>query len=853
MFGEDLFFTPEYTFLEVSALIIRISRINRGKFRINRRIIMKHFWLLTAILLTACVPAFAQNSVKIGGTVTDDNGNPIELVTIRLEGTAIGTVSNLKGRYSLKFENRDSVTVIFSMLGYQTRKRKLVNPKGNISLNVVLPPMDFELGEVSVTERRRQTGTIQQIETEGNRLMPDASGGSIESVIATQAGVSNNNELSSQYNVRGGSFDENMVYVNGIEIYRPLLIRSGQQEGLSFINPDMVQSVGFSTGGYEAKYGDKMSSVLDITYKKPLQFEANASVSLLGAAAYIGAAGKKLTWTNGIRYKTNRYLLGTLDTKGEYDPRYIDYQTFLNWTPSKRWEAGFIGNVSENRYNFQPEDRYTRFGTLSNVREFKVFFEGQEKDLFQTLFGAAYATFRPNERNSITLQASAFHTREQETYDITGQYWLSELDSGMQRAGSATAGSGAGSTTDTSDGTQETMGVGTYMEHARNYLTADVQSYSLTGFHRLKNHSLQWNAELKQERIKDRMREWELRDSAGYSISQAAEGPGLFHVLHSRNTTDSQRYNFYLQDTYRFHSTAGLFTLTAGVRGSYWNWNKEFIVSPRASLALIPSFNERFTLRVAAGVYYQAPFYKEFRDTTQVDGTTIVSLNRNIRSQRSLHFVAGGDYNFRVVNRPFRLSMEIYYKALSNLIPYNIDNVRISYYGRNLSKGYAAGIDMKLFGEFVPGTDSWLTFSLMKTEEKINGQWLPRPTDQRYRLSLYFTDYFPGSQKWKMNLKGTLAGGLPFGPPHSGREAAVFRTPPYRRIDIGMSRCIIDRNRQKNPRGIRNLWIGIDLFNLLNISNTNSYYWITDSRNNQFAVPNYLTSRQINLRLLLDL
>ena len=848
-----LFFTPGYTFPEVSALIRRISRINEGRFRINRRIIMKHFWLLTAILLTACVPAFAQNSVKIGGTVTDDNGNPIELVTIRLEGTAIGTVSNLKGRYSLKFESRDSVTVIFSMVGYQTRKRKLANPKGNISLNVVLPPMDFELGEVNVTERRRQTGTIQQIETEGNRLMPDASGGSIESVIATQAGVSNNNELSSQYSVRGGSFDENMVYVNGIEIYRPLLIRSGQQEGLSFINPDMVQSVGFSTGGYEAKYGDKMSSVLDITYKKPRQSEGSASVSLLGASAYVGVAGKKLTWTNGVRYKTNRYLLGTLDTKGEYDPRYIDYQTFLNWTPSKRWEAGFIGNVSENRYNFQPEDRYTRFGTLSNVREFKVFFEGQEKDLFQTLFGAAYATVRPNERSSITLQASAFHTREQETYDITGQYWLSELDGGTQETGSTAGGSGAGSAADGNDGTQETIGVGTYMEHARNYLTADVQSYSLTGLHRLKNHSLQWNAELKRERIKDRMHEWELRDSAGYSISQAAEGPGLFHVLHSRNRTDSRRYNFYLQDTYRFRSTAGLFTLTAGVRGSYWDWNKEFIVSPRASLALIPSFNERFTLRVAAGIYYQAPFYKEFRDTTQVDGTTAVSLNRNIRSQRSLHFVAGGDYNFRAVNRPFRFSMEIYYKALSNLIPYNIDNVRISYYGRNLSKGYAAGIDMKLFGEFVPGTDSWLTFSLMKTEEKINGQWLPRPTDQRYHLSLYFTDYFPGSLKWKMSLKGTLAGGLPFGPPHSGREAAVFRTSPYRRIDIGMSRCLIDRSRHDNPRGIRNLWIGLDVFNLLNISNTNSYYWITDSRNNQFAVPNYLTSRQINLRLLLDL
>lgn len=802
---------------------------------------MRHHWLLILLTLLSPVPALAQTMVKIGGTVTDENGNPIELAAIRLEGTAIGTVSNLKGRYSLKFESRDSVTVVFSMLGYQTRKRKLTRPQGNISLNITLPPMDFALGEVSVTERRRQTGTLQQIEPGQSRLAPDASGSGIEALIATQAGVSSNNELSSQYNVRGGSFDENMVYVNGIEVYRPLLIRSGQQEGLSFINPDMVQSVSFSTGGYEARYGDKMSSVLDITYKRPERTEGSASASLLGASAYAGITARKLTWTHGIRYKTNQYLLGTLDTRGEYNPRYIDYQTYLNWTPSKHWEAGLIGNVSENRYNFRPEDRYTRFGTLSNVREFKVYFEGQERDLFRTLSGTAYATFRPDDRNSLTLQASAFHTREQETYDITGQYWLSSLDGGTQAEDPSGKGEEAA-----------TAGTGTYMEHARNRLTAEVQSYTLAGRHRLKSHSLQWGVELKRERIKDRMREWELRDSAGYSMPQTPEGPELHYSLRSRNETDSRRYGFYLQDTYRFHSGAGLFTLTAGVRGSYWDWNREFIFSPRASLALIPAFNERFTLRVAAGVYYQAPFYKEFRDTTQTGGTTTVSLNRDIRSQRSLHFVAGGDYHFRAMNRPFRFSMEVYYKALSDLVPYNIDNVRISYYGRNLSKGYATGVDLKLFGEFVPGTDSWLSFSLMKTEEKIGGQWLPRPTDQRYRLSLYFTDYFPRSRKWKMNLKGTLAGGLPFGPPHSGREAALFRTSPYRRVDIGMSRCLVDRSGHESRRGIRSLWLGVDVFNLLNISNVNSYYWVTDTGNNQFAVPNYLTSRQINVRLLLD-
>ena len=801
---------------------------------------MKYRLSIIYLLLLFTLPVLAQQ-VKIGGVISDENGDPIELATVRIEGTATGTVSNLKGKYSLKFSSRDTVTLIYSMIGYNTRKRVLVRPQGNININMTLPVLDYELGEVTITENRRQTGTVQQIDIKANKLMPDASGGNIESIIATQAGVSSNNELSSQYNVRGGSFDENMVYVNGTEVYRPLLIRSGQQEGLSFINPDMVESVGFSSGGYEARYGDKMSSVLDITYKKPERFEATGAFSLLGVSAYLGFGNKKFSWINSVRYKSNRYLLGTLDTKGEYDPQFTDYQTFLNWRPNKRWEFGFIGNISENKYIFQPEDRTTRFGTLSEVREFKVYFDGQERDLFRTFFGAGSATYHFNDHNSLTFQAAAFHTKEQETYDITGQYWLNELDPSGED--------------EEAEDTGETIGVGTYMEHARNYLNADVQSYSLTGKHQVKRHAIQWGLELKKERIKDKLREWELRDSAGYSLPQVPDGPELIYSMSSKNDISSSRMSLYAQDSYKFKTNAGLFTLTAGLRGSYWSWNKEFIVSPRASLALIPTFNEQFTFRAAAGVYYQAPFYKEFRDTTMVDGMATVSLNKDIKSQRSIHFVVGSDFNFRAVGRPFKFTAEVYYKALSNLIPYNIDNVRISYYGRNMANGYAMGLDMKLFGEFVPGTDSWLTFSVMKTEEKINGKWLPRPTDQRYNLSLYFTDYFPGSKKWKMNLKGTLAGGFPFGPPHSGREEAVFRTPAYKRVDIGMSRVIIDntdKHRTGFGRNIRSIWLGLDVFNLLNISNVNSYYWVTDVYNNQFAVPNYLTSRQINVRLLID-
>jgi len=802
---------------------------------------MKYCALLALIMIFFPTASIAQGTAKVSGIVMDQDNNPIEIANVRIQGQITGTVTDLRGHYSLTVPSKDSVVLVYSMLGYNTKKRVLKNPKGEITLNVILLNSGYELGEVTVTESKRQTGMTERIKAKDRKLMPDASGGNIESLIATQAGVSSHNELSSQYNVRGGSFDENIVYVNGVEIYRPLLIRSGQQEGLSFINPDMVQEIGFSSGGYESKYGDKMSSVLDITYKKPEHLEGSVSTSLLGASAYVGFATKHFSMTNGIRYKTNRYLLGSLETKGEYDPAFLDYQTYINWTPNKRWEFGFIGNISQNKYNFKPKDRNTKFGTISSIQEFKVYFGGQEKDLFQTYFGSGSITYHLNPYNDISFIGSAFHTKEQETYDITGEYWLSSLNGGTSTA----------TTNDT-----ETIGVGTYMEHARNYLNADVQNYSIAGSHKIHSNQIKWGLELKKEFIKDKLREWEMRDSAGYSLPHTSNNVELIYSLASKNKIRSDRFSFYAQDVYKFSSNIGLLTFNFGVRGSYWNWNKEFIFSPRTSIALIPRFNEDLTFRAASGVYYQAPFYKEFRDTTTINGNATVTLNKDIKSQRSIHFVLAGDYRFRALGRPFKFTTELYYKKLDDLIPYNVNNVHISYYGKNMASGYATGIDMKLFGEFVQGTDSWLCLSLMKTEEQINKKWIPRPTDQRYNLSFFFSDYFPGNKKWKMNLKATLADGLPFGPPHSGREEIVFRTPAYKRVDIGMSRQIIDNEdgdyRGRISRHIRNMWIGIDIFNLLGINNVNSYYWVTDISNNQYAVPNYLTSRQINIRLLLE-
>ena len=797
---------------------------------------MRLHTLLIYILFTftTLVTASAQK-VTIKGTVTDYKDAPIEVAGVHIEGQAAGTFTDLKGRYIFTCNSSDSLVVVYSMLGYQTRKKVLRNPTDTVILNVKLPVSDNTLEGVEIVDEQRQMGGTAQIKTPGKmRLMPDASGNGVESIIATQAGVSSHNEMSSQYNVRGGNFDENSVYVNGIEIYRPLLIRAGQQEGLSFLNPDMVGSIAFSTGGFEAKYGDKMASVLDISYRKPREFESSVAASLLGASAYVGAGNSKISFSNSLRYKTNSYLLGSLDTKGEYDPNFLDYQAFLDWRITPHLNASFIGNISRNRYNFTPSDRTTTFGTMEDVKEFKVYFGGWEHDLFRTTFGSASLNYSPNEYNQVSLIASTFSTREEETFDIMGQYWIDDVNS------------------------EENIAVGSYMQHARNYLDADVQTVALRGMHFIKSHDLQWGVEWKSEHIKENQREWEMRDSAGYNLPHGSENLEMIYSLRSNTSTSSNRVSAYLQDTYKFNSTLGTMSLNVGARISYWDWNKECIVSPRASLGLIPKFNENLTLRFATGIYYQAPFYREFRDTINSGGIATVQLNKNIKSPRSTHFVLGSDYLFKMAGRPFKFTAEAYYKKLDNIIPYNVDNVRIVYYGENCAKGYATGIDLKLFGEFVPGTDSWLTFSLMETKEKINnGEWLPRPTDQKFNMSIYFTDYFPGTDKWKMNLRGVYADGLPFGPPYSGREKHIFRAPAYKRVDIGMSYRLLDNEDKRMRNGIyryiKNIWLGADALNLLDINNVNSYYWVSDVYNQSYAVPNYLTSRQLNVKILVEM
>ena len=782
------------------------------------------------ICLLVTVTASAQ-TFTLQGRVTDENNEPIEFASVSCLKQGKMTMTSIKGEYSMQLHSADSVVIKFSMIGYKAKTRVLRRPRGKQTLQIVLHSDENQLGEVTVTGKKIETGQMEDISKDHLKSLPSASGNAVEELIQSQAGVSTHSELSSQYNVRGGSFDENSVYIDNVEIYRPFLVRSGQQEGISVINPDMVEKISFSTGGYEARYGDKMSSALNIKYRKPKKFESTASASMLGASAFIGVSNKKVSWSNGFRYKTTKHLLGSMDTKGEYSPTFIDYQTYLTYTPNKRWEIKLLGNISDNHYNFTPEDRETKFGTMENVKAFQVYFDGQEKDVFRTFFGAVGITRNFGEKTSLSLIASAFNTREQEKYDIQGQYWLTQTE------------------------TSENLGVGTYFQHARNYLKAHVESAKLLFKTKYKKHDIEGAFTFKKEKITENSVEYEMRDSSNYSIPHTGKDLYMIYSMRAKNVLDANRIEAYVQDAFRFTSNneKTLYTLNYGVRLSHWSYTKETIVSPRVSLGIIPAFNENVTMRFATGLYYQAPFFKELRDTTTQNGITYASLNSKAKSQRSIHFIAGFDYRFRMNNRSFKFTAEAYYKALGNLVPYSVNNVKVVYYGSNESSGHAAGIDLKLYGEFVPGTDSWLSLSLMNTSMKLNGKSIPLPTDQRYAINLFFTDYFPGTDRWKMSLKLALADGLPFSAPHQELESNVFRAPAYKRADIGLSyRLLNNEGKQRKHIQLRNVWLGAECLNLFGINNVNSYYWITDVTGGQYAVPNYLTGRQINFRVTVD-
>ncbi len=803
---------------------------------------MKIRAIAALLFILVSISAFGQKHVKITGYVRDADGSPLELVLVQIKNTLNGAMTNEKGYYSITTSPGDSVAVIFSCLGYNKAERILPSLQQDMRLNVQMNYTSIDLGEVVAVGTRYQTSTLQTMNADRVKLLPDPAGGSIESLVVTFAGVSSSNELSSQYSVRGGSYDENIVYVNGLEVFRPLLIRSGQQEGLSFINPDLTEAVNFAAGGFEARYGDKMSSVLDITYKKPKLFEGSASASLLGANAYVGSSIGKFTQITGVRYKTGRSLLKTMDTDAEYQPDFVDLQSYMTYQLAPKWEVNFLGNLASNTFKFTPHKRETNFGTVENAQRFEVYFpNSRERDKFQTIFGALTLKHNPNEKTELGLQASAFSSKEIETYDITGEYWL-------------------GDATTENDNNQNALEIARYHEHARNRLSSTIMNVGHYGSSKIKNNTLKWGATVQMEKINDRISEWEKRDSAGYSLPQTGNGVNVISNLYSDNDLSTTRISGYLQDVFKFRTKQGMFTLIGGIRGSYWSYNKEFIFSPRVSLGFIPNFDQNLTFRAATGIYYQSPFYKELRTTVQdAAGNDIIELNKDIKSQRSIHFILGGDYTFRAADRNFKVSADLYYKKLDDLIPYTVDNVKIRYYGENCAKGHAMGIDVKFFGEFVPGTDSWISFSLMKAEQTIRDMvTVPMPNSQGYNVSLFFQDYFPGYKRVKLNLKGVLSGGLPFIAPRTKYEdvKSTFRTPAYKRVDLGFSYQLAGGTDAIMDRGVfrhlKNIWIGVDVFNLFDIKNVSSYYWITNIDNQQYAVPNFLTGRQLNARLIVD-
>lgn len=790
-----------------------------------------YFFLLSQLCF------FSHAQVHISGKVTDTDNQPIEFATVRIAGTAIGATTDLKGTYSLSVAEADTIEVIFSCIGYAEVKQKLVNPDKEVSLNVRLSNQAKELQSIIVTEYKKQTDGMVDLDPANLQLVTSASGNSVEALLATTAGVSSRNEMSSQYSVRGGSYDENSVYINGIEVYRPQLISSGQQEGLSIINPNLVGNIRFSTGGFSSEYGDKMSSVLDITYRQPEAFEGKVSGSMMGGDATIGHNTGRFSQLHGIRFKKNNSLLSTLESKGEYDPSYFDYQTNLRYEINDHWNISLLGNISMNNYKFKPTTRNTSFGVSENIKEFTVYFDGQEHDKFETYFGAAELNYSLSKSAGFSLLASGFQTNELVAYDISGEYWLD--DAGTNDGENSVGGE---------------IGVGKYLEHARNRLKANVFTLALKGYASLNRHNIDYGVEYRYQSVYDRSSEWEMRDSAGYALPNTDGSLRMFYNLTSRNDLTTNKISWYAQDTYKLYCDLGLFSFNGGIRMSYWDFNREFLVSPRVSIGFVPERNSSLTFRLSGGLYYQSPFYKEFRVTnTDENGNSYQTLNSDIKSQRSIQVILGSDYTFRAMDRPFKLTAEAYYKNLANLIPYELDNLQLVYSGRNASSGYIAGVDFKLFGQFVPGTDSWISFSLMKTQETLNGVKVPRPTDQRYSIGLFFTDYFPKFPKLKFSLRGVLSDGLPMTPPQVTRDVAWSRMPAYKRLDIGFQYQLLGNSEGVRPynfwRHFKEIWIGVDVFNLLGISNVSSYYWVTDVNDIQYGVPNYLTGRQFNVSL----
>ena len=814
--------------------------------------------------------AYSQTAT-LTGTVLDALHKPLYGVSVAVLGKTIATTTDEKGNYSLTVPSGQNLKIIFSFTGLHADSVNVNLAAGEKKvLNKILRERTVDIHEVNIEEQSLKSSNITRINPKTVLVIPTVNQ-SVEDLLKTLPGVSSANELSSTYSVRGGNYDENLVYVNDIEVYRPFLVRSGQQEGLSFINPDMVSSISFSAGGFDAIYGDKMSSVLDIKYRKPKVFGGAVSASLLGESLQLEGVSKnnKFSFIGGVRQKSNQYLLNTFQTTGEYKPSFTDVQFLGTFDANKKLEFEVFGNYARNRYNLIPQNRETDFGTINDAKRFTVFFEGQELDRYDAFTGAASATYHPKEKLKLKLIASAFTTSEEENYDILGQYYLDQLETDFAKANFGDV--------------AFNLGVGSFLNHARNKLNADVFSVEHKGEFVGEKTLFQWGLKVQHEQIDDKLNEWYYNDSSGFSIPSTRDtiDPQILlnDVINSKVSLSSNRYSGYIQNTWQITDTSK-FILTTGVRANYWDLNRQLVISPRVSVTYKPNKKKNLSFRAAAGYYYQPPFYRELR---KLDGT----VNKNVEAQQSIHFVFGNEYTFLALGREFKLTSEIFYKVLDNLVPYKVDNLRLRYFGENSSKGFARGIDFRLFGEFVPGLESWASISFLETQEDLNNDfyyvrmnqfgdtiipgytadqiatdsirvepgYIPRPADQRVNFGLFFQDYLPKFPTYKMQLSLLFGTGLPFGQPGKDRYKDVLRTPSYKRVDIGFSKQVIGEGVKHPPqskflRKFESIWISLEVFNLLQVSNVSSYIWITDISNaRQYAVPNYLTGRQLNLRI----
>ena len=777
------------------------------------------------------------------------------------------TLSDERGRYTLNVEAGRVLTIIFFESSYGAKTFTFTAKPGE-AVNFS-PMLNFKgnLEEVVVTDIKGRGSEFITLNPLVYNNIPTPTG-NIEDIIKTQMGVSSNNELSSGYSVRGGNFDENLVYVNDIEVYRPFLVRSGQQEGLSFANPNMVQNINFSAGGFEAKYGDKLSSVLDITYRKPLKFGGTASASFLGGNLQLEGVSRNrlLAWNVGARYRTNSYLLNSLDTKGEYKPSALDIQSFLTFEVNPRLKIEFLGNIANNRYLVVPADRQTTFGTVSNALRFTVYFDGQELMAYNTYMGGLSATYRPNSKTKLKFIGSAYRANEEEVYTVQGQYYIDQLeaDPSKEQFGQVAF----------------NRGVGTFLNYGRNYLTANVFNLEHKGTRTINdNNEFLWGVRQQFEKIEDRLGEWKTVDSAGFIVPYSPTQIDLIDSYKTKIVLPSWRSQAYMQYNFmkQLKDTSSI-KITAGVRANYWTVNEQLVVSPRMTIAYKPNWKRDWLFKFSSGLYYQPPFYRELRN---INGT----INTNIKAQQSIHFVFTGDYIFRMWKRPFKLIFASYYKQLNDIIPYEVDNVRIRYFANNNTKGYAVGSDIRINGEFVKGVESWATIGLLRTYEysadnihyiyynkdkeeivrgytpdqvktdsmRVDPGYIPRPTDQLLTFGMFFQDYLPRFPSFKFNLNLQFGSGLPFGPPTHIRWQQVARMPAYRRVDAGFAYNIIKPNREfKRKNAFNNLhemWLYVEIFNLLQIQNTVSYTWVQDVTGNRYAIPNYLTNRQVNMRL----